>query len=135
MSIPSDDYKVGKGHPPREHRFKLGHKAAVGHGPWKKSRSWNRVLKEMFESIQNDPDIIEKATGRNLPPAIRFKDAQFLVVMKELEMALRGDARAITEIKRWMDGDPKQVLDVQVGSVADLIREAQRRAKEATDGN
>lgn len=91
-------------------------------------------MREFFKLVETDPATLEKLTGMKLPLGLKGKDGQMLLVFNQFVRAIKGDDRAVTEIFNRMDGSPKGSLQIEAGSVVDLIREAQRKAKEANNG-
>lgn len=123
--------RSGNHHP--KCKFEKGNKAAVGHGPWKKSsiRSWNTKIKEIFDLLESDPDALEERLGVKVPKNMKKRDCQLLLVYNEIVKALQGSLQHSTEIKRWLEGDPLQRHEVETKgkSLVQLIQEGHAKVK------
>jgi len=75
-------------------------------------RAWKLVMRECLWLLEHKPERLEKKIGQKLPPELKKRDLQSILFIKYLTQALNGELKAFETIMRWMDGDPKQTLEV-----------------------
>lgn len=76
-------------------------------------RAWSCVMRECLWLLEHKPDKLEEKIGHKLPTEFKKRDLQSVLFLKHLTAALNGDLKAFETIMRWMDGDPKQTLEVK----------------------
>lgn len=104
------EYKVGPGKPPRQHQFKPG-QSGNPRGRPKGARGFNALVR----------DILSEKISVNTKRGSRRMAAIELLLRRSLEIALKGDLRAVALVlSHYRAASPEPPEPVDVGVVAPL---------------
>ena len=101
-SEPRGDYDVGFGRPPKEHQFKPGQSGNPKGRPRRATRR-KPVLQRLFENRV-------KITRNGKVETVSAEEA---VLLKLLEKAIKGDARAIDQVLRLRPEVAREIEDIE----------------------